>query len=221
MRNELKELFTKKYKKSYSQLGEDLVVDFILNSMGIEKPFYLDIGSNDPETISNTYAFYLKGAQGVCVEPNPAMVKKHKQKRNRDIVIQAGISPDQSAVADYYLMNWHEFNTFDKERAEQVQKHYKGRNNIVKVEKIPLITVKELLTKYVNDKAIDFLSLDVEGLDLKILQAWDFDKYAPKLICVETCSPNLVGRDAGIDGLLKGKGYKLVAENPINGIYSL
>ena len=36
------------YKKSYSQSGEDLVINFIFNAIGITHPSYLDIGAYDP-----------------------------------------------------------------------------------------------------------------------------------------------------------------------------
>ena len=65
-----------KYRKSYSQCGEDIIVARLLRDMGIDMPFYVEIGTNDPVIFNNTYFFYRRGAHGVCVEPNPKLHKK-------------------------------------------------------------------------------------------------------------------------------------------------
>lgn len=221
IRTKIKDVLQKKYTKSFSQMGEDLVVAFLLKNLEIKNPFYLDIGANDPIAFSNTYQFYLNGGSGICVEPNPTLVRSHKSKRSKDTIIQAGISHEETTLADYYVMNWHEFNTFDKTQAEQVEKNYEGRNDILSVEKIKLISVDNLLEQHVKNNAIDFLSLDVEGFDLKILQAWDFINHAPKIICVEIYDPKLKEKNNEIHELLIDKNYKMAAQNPINGIYVL
>ena len=48
-------------RKSYSQCGEDLLVDYIFKLRGITQPTYLDIGANHPYFISNTAKFYQQG----------------------------------------------------------------------------------------------------------------------------------------------------------------
>jgi hypothetical protein len=44
----LSRLFRNKWKKSYSQCGDDLILDFAFDILGIAKPTYLDIGAHDP-----------------------------------------------------------------------------------------------------------------------------------------------------------------------------
>lgn len=59
-------LFSKKYNKSYSQCGEDLLILCALKTLKIAKPTYLDIGTNHPIFKNNTYLFYnIKPAGGV------------------------------------------------------------------------------------------------------------------------------------------------------------
>ena len=51
-----------KYKKiSFSQCGEDLIVKFIFDCLGINSPTYIDIGAHHPHYISNTALFYKNG----------------------------------------------------------------------------------------------------------------------------------------------------------------
>ena len=79
-----------KYKKSYSQCGEDIIVDYIFNLRGITYPTYIDIGANDPYYLSNTALFYDKGCRGINIEPNPAMVESFGKSRPADINLNIG-----------------------------------------------------------------------------------------------------------------------------------
>jgi FkbM family methyltransferase len=208
----------KPYKKSYSQLGEDLVLDFLLNQINIDRPYYVDIGSNDPMRFSNTYFFYLKGSSGVCVDPNPIFKNLYKTVRPNDVFINAGISSKTSGNSLFYNMDWHEFSTFDKEQAEKVQEIYQGRNNINSIINLPIMSVNSLMSKL--KKPVDLLSLDVEGLDFEIIQNWDFENHAPKFICVESKDIKTGKSDNRVHELIVSRKYSLVAKNLINHIYS-
>jgi hypothetical protein len=65
-------LFSKFEKKSFSQSGEDLIIDFIFNALGISRPSYIDIGAHHPYYLNNTAIFYLRGARGINIEPDPS-----------------------------------------------------------------------------------------------------------------------------------------------------
>ena len=51
-------------KTSFSQCGEDCIVDFMFKFKKIEKPSYIDIGAFHPFELSNTAKFYLTGSRG-------------------------------------------------------------------------------------------------------------------------------------------------------------
>ena len=82
-------------KISYAQFGEDIIVEIILlylfnkNSNNIK---YLDIGSNYPHKVNNTYYFYKRKGQGVLVEPNPYFKKTTNKLRPRDVFLNCGIA---------------------------------------------------------------------------------------------------------------------------------
>lgn len=57
-------------KISYSQCGEDLIVSFIFNRLGILNPNYIDIGAHHPYKLSNTAFFYESGSRGINIEPD-------------------------------------------------------------------------------------------------------------------------------------------------------
>lgn len=207
------------YKKSYSQCGEDMIIDFLFEVKGIKNPSYLDIGSNEPVKYNNSYFFYKnRNGKGVLIEPNPALADKIKSKRERDVLISAGVGfNDREEEADYYVMDWHMFNTFSKEIAEETEKNYNGRNNIKGVIKLKLTPINDVLKNHFS-KGLDLLSIDVEGLDFEILSSIDYTKYQPLVICAET----KVGADnnaSKIADFLATKGYQLYSQTPINGIF--
>ncbi len=210
---------TRSHKSSYSQQGEDIVIDFLLEQLKIHQPFYLDIGANDPIRLSNSYYFYRKGGSGICVDPNLDYLKKYRIFRRRDKFLSLGLTGGQTKIVPYYRMSWPEFNTFDLEQAEEIQKNYKGANKIEKIVDQNIININEFLETYVKIESIDFLNLDVEGLDFEILKNWDFKKYRPKLICVEIRDLKTKSTNKKIIDLLWESGYKMISNNVVNGIF--
>lgn len=207
-------------KKSYSQCGEDIVVEFVLhNYFGIDNPSYLDIGAHHPVYLSNTHLFYLKGARGVCIEPDPNLFRQIKKIRKNDLCLNIGVSTRHETKADFYVMSSKTLSTFVKEEAERFLGY--GNQKIEKVLSIRLETINDIINNYF-DKCPDFVSIDVEGLDFEILQSLDFARYRPKVFCIETIthSTNKTGRKINeIMDFMQDKGYSVYADTNINTIF--
>ncbi len=90
-------------RTSYSQSGEDIIICDLFVRLGIKNPSYIDIGTNDPIVLNNTYRLYKRGSKGVCIEPNPSLCKKIMERRKKDICINAGVAFDEKSEADFYL----------------------------------------------------------------------------------------------------------------------
>jgi FkbM family methyltransferase len=172
-------------KISFSQAGEDLIVNGIMQALRISRPDYLDIGAHHPTIMNNTYLFYIKGSRGVCVEPDPDMFFHLKSKRRKDICLNFGIGAESRNAADFYVMSTKTLSTFSKTDAERYETY--GNQQITQVIKLPIISINDLLIQYF-EKCPDFISLDVEGLESDILTALDFSKYRPPILCIETLS---------------------------------
>src|SRR5512138_2270277 len=113
-------LFTAIYyrflRNSYSQKGEDLVIDKVLGKK--KNGFYIDVGANDPVLISNTYRFYKKGWTGINIEPNPLLFKKLAAARNRDINLNIGIAEDKGEMT-FFSFFPNTQSTFSEQQAEE------------------------------------------------------------------------------------------------------
>lgn len=210
---------------SYSQFGEDIIINDLLNSIPINTVSYLDIGANNPEFISNTYLFYKRGFKGVLVEPNPYLCGKLRYVRPNDLVINCGIGIDDRKEADFYLFPEEAdgLSTFSAEEAKFMEevgingKKYK----VERIWKIPLMNINEVIEKYFTE-CPELISIDVEGWDLKILKTFDFDKYYPAVFCVETLAYNKDGsayRIKEISEFLENKGYFPYKETYANTIF--
>lgn len=219
-------IFFKHLRRSYSQSGEDIIISDLFSRLRINKPSYLDIGANLPVAESNTYRLYSRGSHGVCVEPNPELYKKLLKKRHRDICLNAGVAFDEMREATYYVFpeNSHSLNTFSGTSAEFWENSGTAGIGIHKVEKkiiMPLIDINEIIEKYLQPHP-NFISIDVEGLDLQIIKRIDFKKYKPEVFCVETLQfgkNDTESKNEELIDYLISMGYFVYADTYINTIF--
>lgn len=206
-------------KISYSQMGEDLIVRFIFNAIGISHPSYLDIGAYDPYEISNTALFYLDGSRGVNVEPDVEHFKKFLQERKEDVNLNIGVA-DHPGELKFFKMSAPSLNTFSESEANEFVEEHGFKiisTNLINVDTIPNIIQNNCFGVFPH-----FLSLDAEGLDINILKSIDFKSNSPLVICTETLSYSEKGigiKNLDIPKFLESKGYMVFADTYINSIF--
>ncbi len=206
-------------KPSFSQMGEDRIIRHLFNWFNKKNISYLDIGANDPSNGNNTYYFYREGGRGVCVEPNPALCKRIKKVRPKDICINAGIGNGEEIVADFYSMNIHSLSTFSKIDAQQLQET--GKYKINEVLKIPLKNINSIIEGHFQN-GIDLISIDVEGWNEQIIESFDFTRCRPFCFCIETLSFALEGeaqKMQKIFNIMEKNEYKVYADTYLNTIF--
>jgi hypothetical protein len=203
---------------SYAQQGEDLILRNIFMFLETKAPTYIDIGAHDPILSNNTYIFYRSGSRGVLVEPNPALTPLLRKSRPEDVVLEIGIGANAGdEEANYYLIDGDgQLNTFSEEEVRKLKAQ--GGDRIVKgVIKRTLVNINKVLEKYFPARAPDLFSTDTEGYDLTILRSLDFDRFRPKVFCVET----LMGYEVNqpILDLMRSKDYALRGATFVNTIF--
>ena len=166
---------------SYSQEGEDLILNRFLENK--KSGFYVDIGAHHPRRFSNTYNFYKKGWHGINIDPMPGIMEAFNKERPRDINIEIGVSGTEQQIT-YYMFNEPALNTFSKKEADLKD----GLRTYKVVEKkiIKTVPLKKLLDEFLpTETIIDFMTIDVEGLDLEVLKSNDWIRYRPNVLLVE------------------------------------
>lgn len=207
------------YKKSYSQCGEDLIVRHMFDFLKITSPTYLDIGAHHPQYLSNTFLFYELGASGVNIEPDPTLFREFPKQRSRDTNLNIGISNIEGELP-FYVMSVPTLNTFSEADAQAAVAQ--GRVKIDKVLPVKVRPINAVLSETLGKAPLDFLSIDVEGLDFAILSSMDFGLWRPKVICAETITyseTNQGKKIPEIAGLLHDLGYEPYADTHINTIF--
>lgn len=165
------------HRLSFSQEGEDVILQRLFD----RKPlgYYIDIGSHHPQRFSNTYLFYLRGWRGINIDPLPGSKARFDASRQRDINLEVGISDNPGQLV-YYAFQEPALNTFDPDVA-------KNRGSVlISKTKIMVLRLRDVLDQHmpINQK-IDFLNIDVEGLDLQVLRSNDWSRYRPSYVLAE------------------------------------
>lgn len=206
------------YNQTFSQAGEDVIIQFLFADKKMRKINYLDIGTNLPNRMNNTYLFYLSGFSGVCVEADKTLIPLITKIRPRDKVLNIGISDKTEQMGDFYIFNFG-MNTFDEK--EVTLRTASGLFKVIEIVKVPLQNINSLIRNNFTNYP-DLLSIDIEGLDLSVLRTLDFDSFPIPVICVETCmySENHIRpKDLRIHEFLTSVGYKVYADTYINTIF--
>jgi len=214
-----RKVFFNLLQNSYSQNGEDLTIDSLLNFP--KTGFYVDVGANHPDRFSNTKRFYKRGWNGINIEPNPDLFV-HFPKRTRDINLNIGVDSKDSTSLRFYRFFPNTLSTFSAETAERYRNMGYDLVDIVESE---VRTLERIFEEYAQNKTIDFLNIDVEGMEMEVLKGNNWGKYRPKVICLEAVEHSLEGdgKSKVFEQLsyLNQFEYELVYHNGINAIYKI
>lgn len=202
-----------KYSKDkvfYSQNKEDLLLEAFFPDL--KNGFYVDLGAYDPEYDSVTKLFYDMGWSGINVEPQPERYKKFVKDRPRDININCGVS---SESGEFTLRAYENggLSTFSTELQKSYSKVKDKQFESYKDIKVPVMTLKEILQKH-KIKKINFLKIDVEGLEYEVIKGNDWESYRPEVICIES---NNILKDW--KSFLFKKDYRLIFFDGLNDYY--
>lgn len=200
--------------KFYSQFQQD---QFVYDVFFKDKTdgVFVDIGAHNGKTDSNSLFFENLGWSGFCIEPNPEMfdqlqsVRKCKclpyavGDKNQILkffqIKQENLSVLSGLVDEFSESAIRRINEYDLENTQQY--------DYIDVE---CKTFDSLIDVY----NIDFLSLDTEGNELKILQSIDFNKYDIDVITVENND-----YDNKFLDFFNTKNYKLVVKLGCDEVY--
>ena len=201
----------------YSQEGEDILLSRIFGEQ--TEGFYVDVGAHHPRRFSNTCFFYKRGWRGINIDALPGSMKVFQKLRPHDINLELAVS-EREQVLTYYMFNEPALNGFSKTISEKRQTDEYKITNTIDVLAFPLYVI---LDKHLPlGQSIDFLSVDVEGLDLQVLESNDWKKYSPKVILVEILGNRLTTiENDPVYNFMINQGYILFAKLVYTCIFKL
>lgn len=200
----------------YSQASQDRFVNETFFK-GKKGGVFIEIGAYDGETYSNTKYFEeILGWTGLLIEPLPEAFHKLKAHRTstaingcisgkagRKLLLNAHGVEMLSGLVDFY----------DQRHIERIESEVKEAGGYVEKIDVECYNLNELC----DDNGIthvDFLSLDVEGAELNILESIDFKKLSIDILTIEN---NYA--DPRIKALMESRGYRLVQRLEMDEVY--
>jgi FkbM family methyltransferase len=173
---------------SYSQQGEDMILHCLFQ--GQQTGFYVDIGAYHPARYSNTYFFYRRGWRGINIDAMPGSMAAFRVQRPEDVNLEYAIANDDS-TRTYYEFDNPALNGFSRALSES--RNAGGQFRLIGEHALPTMTLAQALGAHLPPgQRIDFLTVDVEGLDLEVLQSNDWSKYRPRSVVTEDIEAHLL-----------------------------
>ena len=199
---------------SYAQRFEDL---YLMRCFaGRDDGFYIDIGSGHPVYDNMSFAFYLKGWNGVTVEPNPWLARLTRAVRPRDRHLETLVGAAAGEATFYVVNDFHGLSTMIEDHARAAQSQF-GKASKALV--VPVTTLRELCEQHVP-RTFDFLKVDVEGAEQDVLLNGDWQSYRPKVVVVEALAPyTMTPAWAAWEPFLAKHGYRYVWFDTLNRYY--
>lgn len=193
------------FKQSKSQLRQDL---FVLALFDFKRSgYFVEFGATDGVSDSNTYLLEKKFAwNGILSEPARCWEFKLKSNRNVNIDNSCVWSKSNEEI-EFLESKFPAYSTINQ--YANVDMHASRRRDHAKNYSVKTISLLDLLNKYMAPHDIDFLSIDTEGSEFEILNAFDFTKYYIKVI---VCEHNFSSNRSKIYDLLTHHGYQRVLE---------
>lgn len=159
--------------------------------------FYVELGAHDGALSSNSYFFELKKDwKGILIEPSPNLYLSCVKRRwkNNKIFCNACVSYEYKD--EFVRMKYADSMTIsDNLELLNIEDHDgfigKGKKFLMDKENsfifgAKAITLNKILLEASAPKVIDFLSLDVEGAELEVLEGLDFGMFRFKFLVIET-----------------------------------
>lgn len=197
-------------RRIYSQDGEDVLIASMFQH--VATGFYVDIGCYHPTRFSNTAIFYQRGWRGINVDVTRGVKELFDRRRRRDINVNIGVS-DHEGVLDMLQFEEGALNTLAQDRPFAA-----GHRQMIPVR---VTTLQALLDQHLPTGIdIDFLSVDVEGLEIEVLRGNDWARYRPRVVCAEVMGIDLVrSLEHDVYRFLVDQGYQLYARTPLSMLF--
>jgi FkbM family methyltransferase len=155
-----------------SQIGQDR---WVAEKMfpGVGDGYFLDVGSGDGFTDSNTWALEQRGWTGICIDPFPTNMEGRTCRMFKEVV---------SSVAGQEV-------TFVQAGAIGGIRDHLGRwksytKDAATVD-LRTVTLEDILRRAAAPSHIHFVSLDIEGAELEALRGFPFDRYSVGSFAIE------------------------------------
>lgn len=208
----------------FGQCAEDYIVLSMLRALAASESIdlrehrYLEVGANHPVATSATYLLHMGlGMQGVLIDANPSLIPELKKTRPHDRVIHAAVTDDpQVSEVKFYISSHSELSSLNSSFIESFP-HVSAK--VVEEVSVPATTLSDILKNEFSNSPPLFLSIDVEGMDERIIKSLNLSDCRPYIIQIESNKEWDENGFLRIANFLASHGYKIAAQTDVNAIY--
>ncbi len=193
------------HRKLREHAGEERLVELFFTD--VKQGTFIEVGANDPRRFSQTWHLEQLGWRGLLIEPIPELCDLLRAERPSSTVVQAACSaPEKVGTAQFHVAKAHGQSTLAP-----------GEANVgVEFDRTVDVAVRTL-DDIIDDAGItelDFISIDVEGVQLDVLRGFDIPRHQPKLLLIEDHL-----HDMDTHRHITRAGYRLVKRTGLNNWY--
>lgn len=175
----------------FSQYDEENIIDSFFKKK--KDGFVVEIGAADGINNSNSRKLILDGWSALLIEPNPnnfSKLEKLYPENDKVKILNLGCSNTTEENINFYVDQNDEFEQLSTFSLEQVQKCKEMYGCEFIEKRVDVVKTSDIFLKNKISK-INFLSVDTESFDYKVISGIDFDKVEIDLICVEHLNSEL------------------------------
>ena len=160
-----------------SQLFQDL---FALHATSQKRNgYFVEVGVGDGVAHSNTRLLELaQGWMGLLIEPNFAMWDAIRQSRSATLVPSAASESEGELV-------FHRVATAELSYVGNDEPKDDLHRLVLETRVVPTKTLDDILSENRAPQELDYLSIDVEGHELSVLDGFDVQRWKPKALTIE------------------------------------
>ena len=196
--------FVASASESYAQVFQDLFALWHLQSK--RQGTFVEVGAGDGVNLSNTYLLEKEYAwKGLLVEPNPQFHTQIETSRSAALDRRC-VTGTTGETVTLNCTDKPEFSRIERS-APDIHDEAGTRNIISQIEQTS-VCLEDLLTAYgLANTPIDYVSIDIEGLELEVVSSFDLKKHG---VAVATIEHNFTDAEAGLDAEMARQGYRRV-----------
>jgi FkbM family methyltransferase len=188
---------------SQAQVFQDAFVLWALN--GKRDGFFVEFGATNGVYLSNTYLLETGyGWTGICAEPALGWHAELRENRKRALIETDCVWEATGEILSFSETRSPELSGLSDHTGDDT---HANRRKSAQTYDVKTISLTDMLEKHGAPEVFDFLSIDTEGSEYRILAAHDFERFRPRVIAVEH---NYTEMRQALFDLLLAKGYRRV-----------
>lgn len=205
--------------QTHGQFGEDRILREIFGERA--EGYCVEIGAYDGRTGSASYLFEKRGWRCLLVEPIPALAQEIREHRASCTVVNCAVSDREGTASFFVAENVEEMSTLDltADRLEWIEQV----GGAVKEITVRTATLDSLLAEAAFPE-IQFITIDVEGHELEVLEGFTLEAHRPRIVIIEdnaaSDDPRARGGDPRVGRHMSEHGYVHFRRTGVNEWYA-